>query len=403
MSQSDIEPSTSQTVAKRSRHAVGLPISWYFDPEILEIERQQLFAAGPTYAGHPVARAAATATTWPSADSKSGRLLVRNNGRAAARFERLPASPGADAAPAAATPRTSSARSTIGPTTSTAGRSPRPTSARIRASTWSGPSSPSGTACCSPARATSAASWRRSTSWTELAASDYVLERVDEEEHDLNWKVFLEVYLEDYHIGAVHPGFRAFVDPTDLRGAFQAVGGERFFCEQVNVRWPLPPAATPMFAEYQKVLMDVLAGRRPPFAAIWMCLFSGPARRVVPVHDGRDDLHAALADAHAAAERVLLRPRDRRNAPRLRRNRPGRARRSHRRRPRRGRKRCRTAGRRSTTAATTPRARIRCRWSRACGGSTIACGRSCRTHRTLDAARCQRRRNSARGVRSRLR
>ena len=47
-----------------------------------------------------------------------------------------------------------------------------------------------------------------------------------------------------------HPGFRAFVDPTDLRGALQAVGGERFFCEQVNVRWPLPPAGSPLFAEY---------------------------------------------------------------------------------------------------------------------------------------------------------
>jgi choline monooxygenase len=105
--------------------------------------------------------------------------------------------------------------------------------------------------------------------------SDYVLERVDEEEYDLNWKVFLDVYLEDYHISVVHPGFRAFVEPSDLRGALQVVGGDRFFCEQVHIRWPLPPAATPVFAEYQKVLMDVLAGRRPPFAAIWMCLFSG--------------------------------------------------------------------------------------------------------------------------------
>jgi choline monooxygenase len=43
----------------------------------------------------------------------------------------------------------------------------------------------------------------------------------------------------------------------------------------VHVRWPIPPAATPKFAAYQNVLMDMLAGRRPPFAAIWMCLFSG--------------------------------------------------------------------------------------------------------------------------------
>jgi phenylpropionate dioxygenase-like ring-hydroxylating dioxygenase large terminal subunit len=111
--------------------------------------------------------------------------------------------------------------------------------------------------------------------WTELSVSDYVLERIDEEEHELNWKVFLEVYLEDYHIGVVHPGFRAMVDPVDLRGALQAVGGERFFCEQVNVRWPLPPAGSPIFAEFQAILMDVLAGRRPPYAAIWLCLFPG--------------------------------------------------------------------------------------------------------------------------------
>ena len=42
--------------------------------------------------------------------------------------------------------------------------------------------------------------------WTELSTSNYVLERIDEEEHDLNWKVFLEVYLEDYHISVVPSG-----------------------------------------------------------------------------------------------------------------------------------------------------------------------------------------------------
>ena len=73
----------------------------------------------------------------------------------------------------------------------------------------------------SPGRAMFATSLRRSQSWTELSTTDYVLERIDEEEHDLNWKVFLEVYLEDYHIGVVHPGFRAMVDPTDLRAALQ--------------------------------------------------------------------------------------------------------------------------------------------------------------------------------------
>ena len=108
-----------------------------------------------------------------------------------------------------------------------------------------------------------------------LAGRDVVLERVDEEEHDLNWKAFLEVYLEDYHISAIHPGFRAFVDQSDLHGAVQVAAGERFYCEQMKVRWPLAAAGSPLFGEFQKILIDVSQGRRPEFAAVWLCLFSG--------------------------------------------------------------------------------------------------------------------------------
>jgi hypothetical protein len=34
-------------------------------------------------------------------------------------------------------------------------------------------------------------------------------------------------------------------------------------------------AGSPLFAEYQRLLLDVLGGSRPPFAAIWLCLFNG--------------------------------------------------------------------------------------------------------------------------------
>ena len=213
-------------------------------------------------------------------------------------------------------------------------------------------------------------------SWTELDTSNYVLERVDEEEHDLNWKVFLEVYLEDYHISAVHPGFRVFVDPTDVRGAFQAVGGERFFCEQVNVRWPIPPAATPKFAEYQKVLMDVLAGRRPPFAAIWMCLFSGQlvewypftmvATTYTPLSPTRTRLRSEyyfdreIAETRRDYVETGLAVLDEVTGE------------DH------GRRQKLQNGRQVLhSPAKMCRAPTKCRWSKACGGSTIVCGRSC--------------------------
>ncbi len=253
--------------------SVGLPISWYFDPEILEIERQALFAAGPTYSGHQsLVKSDGDYLTLGSL--QSGKLLVRNNGRPqivsnVCRHRQSQMLTGAGHAKNIVCPVHNWAYDLDGCQVAAPHFEKNP---------------------CLDLERTELAEWNGLlfagprdvrhelaplNSWTELAVSNYVLERVDEEEHDLNWKVFLEVYLEDYHISAVHPGFRAFVDQTDLRGAFQAVGGDRFFCEQVHVRWPLPQAATPLFAEYQKVLMDVLSGRRPPYAAIWMCLFAG--------------------------------------------------------------------------------------------------------------------------------
>jgi phenylpropionate dioxygenase-like ring-hydroxylating dioxygenase large terminal subunit len=250
-----------------------LPISWYFDPDILEIERQALFAAGPTYSGHR-SLVEADGDYFTLGGMQSGKLLVKNNGcpqliSNVCRHRQSQLCTGAGHAKNIVCPVHNWAYDLDGCQVAAPHFEKNP---------------------CLDLERTELADWNGLlfagprdvrhelaplNSWTELAASDYVLERVDEEEHDLNWKVFLEVYLEDYHISAIHPGFRAFVDPTDLRGAFQAVSGERFFCEQVHVRWPLPQAATPLFAEYQKVLLDVLAGRRPPYAAIWMCLFAG--------------------------------------------------------------------------------------------------------------------------------
>ncbi len=266
----------SQTLVDR-RHqtcdSVGLPISWYFDPGDSGDRAAGIVRRWADLFRAPIAGAA----RWRLLHARrpTSRQAARAKQRpAAACLERLPASPVADAH------GSGHAKNIVCPVHNWAydldgcqvaaphfEKNPCLDLERTELTEWNG------LLYAGPRDVRHELA--PLASWTELDASNYVLERVDEEEHDLNWKVFLEVYLEDYHISAVHPGFRAFVDPTDLRDAFQAVGGERFFCEQVHVRWPLPQAATPLFAEYQKVLLDVLAGRRPPFAAIWMCLFAG--------------------------------------------------------------------------------------------------------------------------------
>jgi choline monooxygenase len=266
----------SQTLTSRKANAVqtaGIPISWYFDPEILEIERRELFAAGPTCAGHEgLVRADGDYRVLGC--QQQGKVLVRHEGRAqllsnVCRHRQAAMLSGAGRVKNIVCPLHNWAYDLDGRQIAAPHFPENPCLDldREQLIEWNGLLF-SGPGDVRHELAPLAG-------WTELAATDYVLERVDDEVHELNWKAFLEVYLEDYHIGVVHPGFRKLVDPDDLRTALQAAVGERFYCEQVKVRWPLPPAGTPTFAEFQKILMDVLAGGRPPFAAIWLCLFSG--------------------------------------------------------------------------------------------------------------------------------
>jgi phenylpropionate dioxygenase-like ring-hydroxylating dioxygenase large terminal subunit len=111
--------------------------------------------------------------------------------------------------------------------------------------------------------------------WPELDDDDFVLDRIEYEEHEVNWKGFMEVFLEDYHVGAVHPGFRTFVNPDDLKSPSHTLAGQRFFIEKVTTRWPFGPAGSPIFDEYQRLLLDVNNGRSPAFGAIWLTYFPG--------------------------------------------------------------------------------------------------------------------------------
>lgn len=72
-----------------------------------------------------------------------------------------------------------------------------------------------------------------------LDFSGYVLDRVELHECNYNWKTFIEVYLEDYHVGPFHPGLGSFVTCDDLRWQF----GEQFSVQTVGFPRPLASRA----------------------------------------------------------------------------------------------------------------------------------------------------------------
>jgi phenylpropionate dioxygenase-like ring-hydroxylating dioxygenase large terminal subunit len=98
--------------------------------------------------------------------------------------------------------------------------------------------------------------------------SGYVLDKVELHECNYNWKTFIEVYLEDYHVEPFHPGLGNFVTCEDLEWQFapwaslQTVG-------VTNLR----KAGTKTYERWHKAVIDYYRGEMPPHGAIWLTYY----------------------------------------------------------------------------------------------------------------------------------
>jgi len=102
-----------------------------------------------------------------------------------------------------------------------------------------------------------------------LDFSGYVLDRVQLHECDYNWKTFIEVYLEDYHVGPFHPGLGRFVTCDDLRWQF----GRHHSVQTVGVRNALAQPGSPVYQRWHDALMKFRNGVPPERGAIWLTLY----------------------------------------------------------------------------------------------------------------------------------
>ena len=75
----------------------------------------------------------------------------------------------------------------------------------------------------------------------DMDFSGYALNHVELHECRYNWKTFIEVYLEDYHVEPFHPGLGQFVTCDDLRWQFADWASVQF----VGVNNGLAKAGTP--------------------------------------------------------------------------------------------------------------------------------------------------------------
>ncbi len=103
----------------------------------------------------------------------------------------------------------------------------------------------------------------------ELDFSGYVFDRAHVHTCDYNWKTFIEVYLEDYHVGPFHPGLGGFVSCDDLRWEF----GEHHSVQTVGVHHDLERPGSPTYQRWHQALQRYKPGQVPRQGAIWLTLY----------------------------------------------------------------------------------------------------------------------------------
>jgi choline monooxygenase len=104
----------------------------------------------------------------------------------------------------------------------------------------------------------------------DLDFTGYKLDHVEMHECNYNWKTFIEVYLEDYHVVPYHPGLGNFVTCDDLTWQF----GDWYSVQKVGIT-SLQKAGSRVYERWQRAVRDLCGGegRMPAQGAIWLTYY----------------------------------------------------------------------------------------------------------------------------------
>jgi phenylpropionate dioxygenase-like ring-hydroxylating dioxygenase large terminal subunit len=107
----------------------------------------------------------------------------------------------------------------------------------------------------------------------DLDFSGYAFDSVHIHECDYNWKTFIEVYLEDYHVAPFHPGLGQFVACEDLRWEF----GPHHSVQTVGPNNSLAKPGSPAYRKWHDAVLAYRKGRFddpvPRHGAIWLTYY----------------------------------------------------------------------------------------------------------------------------------
>jgi phenylpropionate dioxygenase-like ring-hydroxylating dioxygenase large terminal subunit len=248
-------------------NATQLPVSWYFDERVLEVEKKLLFDTGPGYVGHELM--VPQVGDYHSIQWKDhGQVLVRNaNG-----LELL--SNICRHRQSLLLQGRGNARNIVCPLH----RWSYDLSGRLLGAPHF-PDNPCLDLASRPLRKWNgllfegdrdvAADLGNCGLAAEFDFSGYLFDRVDVLQLNQNWKTFIEVYLEDYHVVPYHPGLGNFVNTRDLHWEIS----QACSVQSVGVNNGLAKAGTPVYARWHEAVRNFGNGEEPRHGAIWLLYY----------------------------------------------------------------------------------------------------------------------------------
>ncbi len=103
----------------------------------------------------------------------------------------------------------------------------------------------------------------------KLNFEGYKLDHVELHECNYNWKTFIEVYLEDYHVAPFHPGLGNFVTCDDLAWEFK----DQYSVQTVGVASTFGKPGSDVYKKWHEVLLKYRNGELPEQGAIWLTYY----------------------------------------------------------------------------------------------------------------------------------
>ncbi len=103
----------------------------------------------------------------------------------------------------------------------------------------------------------------------DLSFEGFRLDHVRIHECAYNWKTFIEVYLEDYHVEPFHPGLGKFVTCEDLTWQFD----DRYSVQTVGVNSAFDRPGSDTYRVWHEQVLKYGAGKPPKNGAIWLTIY----------------------------------------------------------------------------------------------------------------------------------